>query len=46
MSWVSGKENIKMAVFKNFKDEKFDEKYKQAITDNMDGFITVLDIHD
>lgn len=28
------------------KDEKFDEKYKQAITDNMDGFITVLDIHD
>lgn len=27
-------------------DEKFDEKYKQAITDNMDGFITVLDIHD
>nr|DAH89589.1 MAG TPA: hypothetical protein [Caudoviricetes sp.] len=28
------------------KDEKFDEKYKQAITNNMDGFITVLDIHD
>jgi hypothetical protein len=28
------------------KDEKFDEKYKQAIIDNMDGFITVLDIHD
>ena len=28
------------------KDEKFDEKYKQAITDNMAGFITVLDIHD
>lgn len=28
------------------KDEKFDEKYRQAITDNMDGFITVLDIHD
>ena len=27
-------------------DEKFNEKYKQAITDNMDGFITVLDIHD
>ena len=22
------------------------KKYKQAITDNMDGFITVLDIHD
>lgn len=28
------------------KDEKFDEKYKQAIANNMDGFITVLDIHD
>lgn len=28
------------------KDENFDEKYKQAIVDNMDGFITVLDIHD
>lgn len=28
------------------KDEKFDEKYKQAIVNNMDGFITVLDIHD
>lgn len=28
------------------KDENFDEKYKQAIADNMDGFITVLDIHD
>ena len=22
MSWVSGKENIKMAVFKNFKDDE------------------------
>ena len=28
------------------KDEKFDEKYNQAIANNMDGFITVLDIHD
>ena len=28
------------------KDEKFDEKYKQAIANNVDGFITVLDIHD
>lgn len=36
-SW-NGKEFIK--------DENFDEKYSQAITDNMDGFITVLDIHD
>lgn len=30
----------------NGKDIIKDEKYKQAITDNMDGFITVLDIHD
>lgn len=28
------------------KYEKFNEKYKQAIANNMNGFITVLDIHD
>lgn len=28
------------------KDDSFDQKYKQAISDNMDGFITILDIHD
>ena len=27
------------------KDEDFDKKYKKAIEDNMDGFLTVLDIH-
>ena len=27
-------------------DDKFEEKYKEAIADNMDGFLTVLDIHD
>lgn len=26
--------------------EDFDQKYKRALADNMDGFITVLDIHD
>lgn len=36
-SW-NGKEFIK--------DGNFGEKYSQAITDNMDGHITVLDIHD
>ena len=24
----------------------FDEKHKKALEDNMDGFITILDIHD
>lgn len=28
------------------KDENFDKKYKQAIADNMNGFITIIDIHD
>ena len=27
-------------------DDKFEEKYKKAVADNMDGFLTVLDIHD
>lgn len=27
-------------------DDKFDEKYKKAVADNMDRFLTVLDIHD
>lgn len=27
-------------------DEKYDEKFEQIIKDNMDGFITILDIHD
>lgn len=32
---------------KNWEEDKnFDEKYKQALLDNMDGFITVIDIHD
>lgn len=28
------------------KDEQFDEKYQNALNNNMDGFITILDIHD
>lgn len=31
---------------KFIRDEDFEQKYKQAISDNMDGFITVIDIHD
>lgn len=27
-------------------DDKFDEKYQEALKENMDGFITILDIHD
>ena len=27
------------------KDDKFEEKYKKAVADNMDGFLTVLNIH-
>lgn len=27
-------------------DDKFEEKYKKAVADNMDGFLTVLDVHD
>lgn len=29
-----------------FVTDKFEEKYKKAVADNMDGFLTVLDIHD
>ena len=36
-NWNSGK---------IIEDENFDQKYKREISDNMDGFITVLDIHD
>lgn len=36
-SW-NGKEFIE--------DKDFDEKHKKALEDNMDGFITILDIHD
>ena len=36
-SW-NGKEFIE--------DANFDEKHKKALEDNMDGFITILDIHD
>lgn len=28
------------------KNENFDKEYRQAIADNMDGFITIIDIHD
>lgn len=28
------------------KDENFDKKYRQAIADNVNGFITIIDIHD
>ena len=27
-------------------DDEFEEKYKKAVADNMDGFLTVLDIHE
>lgn len=27
-------------------DKNFDDKYAKALEDNMNGFITVIDIHD